>query len=95
MRQTTSSAQSDVLEDTTFSLDKMEMMLSSDFTAVGGSGLREFPIDPLYQLTRIASSENGAAVERSDEYVNDFNLGPISRRLERHSIMTTASILNG
>jgi RHS repeat-associated protein len=72
--QTTTSAQGDVLEDTEFTLDALELMLSSNAKAPNGAGLREFSYDPVYQLTGVASTENGSPVQRSYEYVNDFNL---------------------
>ncbi len=72
--QTTTSPQNDILEQVEFTFDKMEILLGSNDTAPGGVGLREFSYDPLYQVTSVASVENGSPVRRNYDYAADYNL---------------------
>jgi RHS repeat-associated protein len=62
------------LEDVAYVYDKMEVMLSSNDTAPGGVGLRQYAYDPLYQLTRMASVEGGNPVQRHYDYADNYNL---------------------
>ncbi|MFO1498529.1 MAG: RHS repeat-associated core domain-containing protein [Verrucomicrobiota bacterium] len=73
-RQQTQGPNAEMLEDRLFALDQMEMILSSDDPSAGGSGPRSYAYDPLYQLTRVSSVENGLPVQRTYDYVNDYNL---------------------
>ena len=73
-RQVTVSPLNEVLEDTTFTLDAMNMVLSRNDVSPSGTGLREFAYDPLYQLTTYSSVENGNPVVRNYEYSADYNL---------------------
>jgi RHS repeat-associated protein len=71
---TTVSPQNEILEQVQYTFDKMELMLSSDDTAPGGVGLRQYGYDPLYQLTGVQATENGNPVQRAYSYVDDYNL---------------------
>jgi RHS repeat-associated protein len=73
-RQETTSPQNDVFESVEFGYDKMDLLLTRNDRAPGASGLREYAYDPLYQVTRVSSVENGNLVERDYDYAADYNL---------------------
>ena len=73
-RQTTRAADGALLQAVEFTLDRLDLMLARNDTAAGGAGLRTYGYDPLYQLTRCASIENGNPVVQLYDYVGDYNL---------------------
>ncbi|MCA9285599.1 MAG: VCBS repeat-containing protein, partial [Phycisphaerales bacterium] len=73
-KQRTTSPQNQVYEDVEFAFDRMDTMLSRNDTAPGGAGLRQYAYDPLYQLTSVAGTENGAPVTHTYDYAPDYNL---------------------
>jgi RHS repeat-associated protein len=81
--QTTVGAGGTVLEHVNYAYDKMEVMLSSNDTAPGGVGLRQYQYDPLYQLTMMTSAEGGRPIQSHYDYAGDYNL----RRFEEAHCM--------
>ncbi|MBI5115119.1 hypothetical protein HZA56_01455 [Candidatus Poribacteria bacterium] len=81
--QTSISPQNDILEQTEFTFDKMDVLLSRDDAAPGGVGVREFSYDPLYQITSVSSVENGISVRHNYDYAADYNL----RRFDESHMM--------
>jgi RHS repeat-associated protein len=73
-KQTTTSPANQVLEDVDFTFDLMDMLLSRNDAAPGGSGLRQYAYDPLYQLTRFSGSDNATPFQRTYDYSPDYNL---------------------
>jgi RHS repeat-associated protein len=73
-RQETRDSANQLLHRIDYTFDKMDVMLASNDTSPGGVGLREYRYDPLYQLTSVASTENGAAVNRIYDFGDDYNL---------------------
>ena len=73
-RQTSVSPGGEVYEQVEFAFDKMDLVLSRNDTAPGGTGLRTFRYDPLGQLTSSTSMENDNPVTRNYEYAPDYNL---------------------
>ncbi len=73
-RQVTTSASRKVLEDVSYTYDRLEMLLGTDDSAPGGVGSRAFAYDPLYQVTRTDSVEAGSTVQRRCEYTALRNL---------------------
>jgi RHS repeat-associated protein len=64
-----------VLEDITYTYDKMEVLLTGKNTAPGDLFERSYAYDPLYQLTQASTSAGGGAVtKRNYEYDHHFNL---------------------
>ncbi len=73
-RQTTTAPGNVVLEAIEYRFDRLEVLLSSNDTAPGGAGLRQYSYDPLYQLTSTTNTENGNPVRRVYDYADDYNL---------------------
>jgi RHS repeat-associated protein len=72
--QKTTSPNDGLLEHVEFKFDKMQTLISSNDTAPGGVGLRDFTYDPLYQLVNFSNVENGNTVRRAYDYAGDYNL---------------------
>ena len=79
--QVTTSATQQVLEDISYTYDKLESMLASEDVAPGGAGRRAYSYDSLSQLTRTETVEGGAAVQRHYEYTSLRNLSRLDESL--------------
>ena len=67
-RQTTTAPDNTVYEDTQFTFDRMELMLSRDDQAPGGRGRHEYAYDGLCQLTQERAPQAGTPVARHYSY---------------------------
>jgi RHS repeat-associated protein len=81
-RQITSGPGNVLLEDVSFSFDKMGILLSSNDVAPNGAGIRSYAYDPLSQLMSVTAVENGNPVKRNYDYAPVYNL----RKFEEASV---------
>jgi RHS repeat-associated protein len=62
------------LQQIEFGFDQMDVLIRSDDASPGGAGTRTFDYDPLYQLSTMHGTENGAPVLHRYDYAADYNL---------------------
>ncbi len=72
--QKTVNSSAQVLEDITYTYDRMEVLIASQDAAPGGLGKRSYAYDPLYQITKASTDAGGGLVTRQYDYTGHYNL---------------------